>query len=72
MQAITTVFVCRSTGTPFPDGIEVIEADFFPVEQLPSPLPFGDDDWVSDALRAMSTGEVALEYTPKAARARPD
>ena len=70
MQAITTVFVCRSTGRPVPDGKEVIAADFFPVDQLPSPIPFGDDEWVSDALRALATGEVALEYTPKAASAR--
>jgi HAD superfamily hydrolase (TIGR01450 family) len=63
MQAITTVFVCRSTGTPVPDGVEVVEARFFPVYQMPSPIPFGDDEWVSDAMRALKTGEVALEYT---------
>jgi HAD superfamily hydrolase (TIGR01450 family) len=69
MQAITSVFVCRSTSTPVPDGTEVIEADFFPIDQLPTPIPFGDDEWVSDALRAIATGEVALEYTPKATSA---
>jgi HAD superfamily hydrolase (TIGR01450 family) len=63
MQAIMTVFVCRTTDTPRPDGVEVTEARFFDVDELPSPIPFGDDEWVSDAIRANATGEVALEYS---------
>jgi ADP-ribose pyrophosphatase YjhB (NUDIX family) len=61
MHTIMTVFVGRAEGAPAPDGVEVSEVRFFEVGQLPA-LPFGDEEWIRDALEARRTGKVALEY----------